>query len=121
MTEISIDQVQSISQYWLVYLSQEGHEKHIQLSACANNYSIHHGGASADGLSCVGLRRESDKGGSYELFNVGHTKVLCPWRPGIGGTIGALLKGKKPADVQRAKFEDFERQLNSFGWKTIEE
>lgn len=121
MTEISIDQVQEVGEYWLVYLSQEGETKHIQLSACANNFSIHRGYESDDGLKCVGLRSEDDKGGSYELFNVGHTKILCPFKPGIGGTIAALLKGKKPADVQKEKFLDFERQLNSYGWKTIEE
>lgn len=121
MTEISIDQVREIGEYWLIYLSREGGEKHIQLSACANNFSIHRGCEPGDGLKCVGLRREDASGGSYELFNVGHTKLLCPWKAGIGGTIAALLKGKKPADVQREKFLDFERQLNSYGWKTIEE
>lgn len=121
MTEISIDQVREVGEYWLIYLSQEGAEKHIQLSACANNFSIHRGYTSDDGLKCVGLRHEDERGGSYELFNVGHTKINCPWKAGIGGMIGAMLKGKKPSDIQRAKFEDFERQLNSYGWKTIEE
>ena len=117
MTEISIDQIQEIGQYWLVYLTREGEEKHIQLSACANNFSIHHGGES----NCVGLRHEDANGGSYELYNVGHTKVLCPWKPGLGGIIAAVLKGKKPEEVQREKFRDFEAKLNSFGWKTIED
>lgn len=121
MTEISIDQVQQIGRYWLVYLDQEGGEKHIQLSACANNFSIHRGFEQGDGLKCVGLRFVDDRGGCYELYNVGHTRILCPFKPGIGGTISALLKGKKPAEVQREKFADFERQLNSCGWKTIED
>ena len=119
MTEISIDQVREIGEYWLIYRDQEGEEKHIQLSACANNFSIHRGDQSGDGLKCVGLRSEDQNGGSYELYNVGHTKIHCPFRPGIGGTIAALLKGKKPAEVQKEKFLDFERQLNSYGWKTI--
>ena len=121
MTEISIDQIREIGQYWLVYLSPEGETKHIQFSACANNFSIHRGSPDEDGLKCVGLRSEDADGGSYELYNVGHTKILCPFKPTIGGTIAALLKGKKPADVQKEKFLDFERQLNAYGWKTIEE
>ena len=57
----------------------------------------------------------------YELFNVGHTLIKCPRSPGLGQTIAALFKGKKPAELQREKYEAVERQLNEFGWKTVAE
>lgn len=121
MTEISIDQIREVGQYWLVYLKESGEPGHIQLSACANNFSIHRGHASEDDRQCVGLRYEKNGCDCYELFNLGHTLIKCPRKPGLGQTIAALLKGKKPAQLQREKYDALERQLNEFGWKTIEE
>ena len=121
MTEISIDQIQEIGQYWVVYLKRSGENAHIQLSACANNFAVHRGYESEDGLKCVGLRYEKDGCDCYELFNVGHTLVKCPRKPGPGQTFAALLRGKKPAEFQREKYEAVEQQLNEFGWKTIVE
>ena len=75
MTEISNKQINEISEYWLVYLKESGEPGHIQLSACANNFSIHRGYESEDGMKCVGIHYEKDDCGFYELFNVGHTLV----------------------------------------------
>lgn len=121
MTEISIDQIQQIGQYWVVYLNEDGEPAHIQLSACANNFAIHRSQESGDGLKPVGLRYEKAGCDCYELFNVGHTLIKCPRSPGLGQTIAALFKGKKPAELQREKYEAVERQLNEFGWKTVAE
>ncbi len=121
MNEISIDQIQEIGEYWIVYLKESGEPAHIQLSACANNFSIHRGGESGDGLKSVGVRYEKDGCDCYELFNVGHTLVKCPRKPGLGQTVAALLKGKKAEALQREKYDAVERQLNQFGWKTIVE
>ena len=106
MTEISIKQIREISEFWLVYDKDEG-VGHIQLSACANNFSIHHGGESR----CVGLRYEKDGFGCYELFNVGHTLIKCPLKPRLFGSAAKL----------REKYESIEKRLNEFGWKTAEE
>ena len=106
MTEISIKKIREISEFWLVYDKDEG-VGHIQLSACANNFSIHHGGDP----KCVGLRYEKDGFGCYELFNVGHTLIKCPLKPKLFGSAAKL----------REKYEAIEKQLNRFGWKTVEE
>ena len=105
MTEISIKKIREISEFWLVYDKDEG-VGHIQLSACANNFSIHHGGDP----KCVGLRYEKDGFGCYELFNVGHTLIRCPLKPKLFGSAAKL----------REKYESIEKQLNRFGWKTVE-
>ena len=111
MTEISIKRIKSISEFWVVYSRDDGSDGHIQLSACANNFAVHRGYASDDGLKCVGLRYEKDGFGCYELFNVGHTLIKCPLKPRLFGS----------AAKQREKYESIERQLNGFGWKTIEQ
>ena len=106
MTEISIKQIREISEFWVVYTKDTGETGHIQLSACANNFSIHHGGESR----CVGLRYEKDGFGCYELFNVGHTLIRCPLKPKLFGSAAKL----------REKYEGIEKRLNEFGWKTVE-
>ena len=118
MTEISIKQIKEIGQFWVVYTRPEGDPGHIQLSACANNFAILRGDSSGDGLKCVGLRYEKDGFGCYELFNVGHTLVKCPLKPGF---LQKLLKGGKAEAFLREQYLDIEKQLNSYGWKTIEE
>ena len=107
MTELTCKQIRRIDQYWLVYAKDDGSEGHIQLSACANNFSIHHDGAE----NCIGLRYEKDGFGCYELFNVGHTVIKFPLKPTLFG--GAAKR--------RLQYENIERQLNEFGWKTIAE
>jgi hypothetical protein len=105
MTEISIKKIREISEFWLVYDKDEG-VGHIQLSACANNFAILHGG---DG-TCIGLRYEKDGFGCYELFNVGHTLIRCPLKPKLFGSAAKL----------REKYEGIEKRLNEFGWKTLQ-
>ena len=106
MNEISIKQIREISEFWVVYTKDTGETGHIQLSACANNFSIHHGGESR----CVGLRYEKDGFGCYELFNVGHTLIKCPLKPRLFGSAAKL----------REKYEAIEKRLNEFGWKTLQ-
>ena len=107
MTEISIKQIKEIGEFWIVYAKDDGSNGHIQLSACANNFSILRGGAE----NCVGLRYEKDGFGFYELFNVGHTLIKCPLKPRLFGSAAKL----------REKYEAIEKRLNEFGWKTVEE
>lgn len=121
MNEISIGQIQEINEYWIVYLKANGASAHIQLSACANNFAIHHGDDDADGKKCVGVRYEKNGCLCYELFNVGHTLIRFPRKPGLAQSLKALLKGKTGADLLREQYEDFERRLNEFGWKTVQE
>ena len=111
MTEISIKQIREISEFWVVYSKPEGAPGHIQLSACANNFALVRGDSSGDELKCVGLRYEKDGFGCYELFNVGHTLIKCPLKPRLFGSAAKL----------REKYESIEKQLNRFGWKTVEE
>ena len=106
MTEISIKQIKEIGEFWIVYAKDDGSNGHIQLSACANNFSILRGGAE----NCVGLRYEKDGFGFYELFNVGHTLIKCPLKPRLFGSAAKL----------REKYEGIEKRLNEFGWKTLQ-
>ena len=112
MTEISIKQIKEIGQFWVVYTRPEGAPGHIQLSACANNFKIHRGQESGDGLECIGLRGEQEGFGWYELFNVGHTRIKFPLKPRLFG-------GKKAEVRLRQQYEEFEAKLNEYGWKTI--
>lgn len=118
MTEISIKQINEVTPFWVFYSKETGEPGNIQLSACANNFTVHRGYVSGDELKCVGLRYEKDGFGFYELFNVGHTRVKCPLKP---NPIQKLLGGKRAAEKLRQQYEAFEAQLNSRGWKTIEE
>ena len=118
MTEISIKQIDEITPFWLFYSKENGEPGNIQLSACANNFAVHRGYVSDDGLQCVGMRYEKDGFGCYELFNVGHTLIKCPLKP---NPIQKLLGAQKAEARLRQQYEDFEEQLNSRGWKTIEE
>ena len=118
MTEISIKQIKEIGEFWVVYAKDDGSNGHIQLSACANHFTVHRGYVCGDELKCVGLRYEKDGFGFYELFNVGHTRIKCPLKP---NPIQKLLGGKRAAEKLRQQYEAFEAQLNSRGWKTIEE
>ena len=118
MNEISVKQIDEITPFWLFYSKENGEPGNIQLSACANNFFVHRGYVSGDGLQCVGLRYEKDGFGCYELFNVGHTLIKCPLKL---GPVQKLLGGKKAEAKLRAEFEAFEQQLNSRGWKTIAE
>ena len=114
MTDISMKQIKEITQFWVFYDKGNGKQGNIQLSACANNFSIHRGGDP----ECVGLRYEKDGYGYYELFNVGHTRIKFPLKP---NGLQNLLGGKKAAAKLRQQYDAFEATLNSFGWKTIEE
>lgn len=107
MNEISDKQIREITRFWVVYRKDSGEPGHIQLSACANNFSIQRGGEG----NCVGLRYERDGFGFYELFNVGHTRIKCPLK---GGLLGSAAK-------RRRGYEEIEKTLNRFGWKTIRE
>ena len=107
MNEISVKQIDEITPFWLFYSKENGEPGNIQLSACANNFSVHRGYVSEDGLQCVGLRYEKDGFGCYELFNVGHTLIKFPLK-------GGLLRS---AAKLRERYEGFEKQLNQFGWK----
>ena len=117
MNEIFLKQIDEVTPFWLFYSKDSGEPGNIQLSACANNFSIHRGYASEDSLQCVGVRYEKDGFGCYELYNVGHTLIKCPLKP---NPIQKLLGGKKAEEKLRAQYEAFEQQLNSRGWKTIE-
>ena len=118
MTEISIKQIDEVTPFWVFYSKESGEPGNIQLSACANNFSVHRGYVSDDGLQCVGLRYEKDGFGCYELFNVGHTLIKCPLTP---NPLQKLLGGKKAGEKLRQAYEEFEQKLNARGWKTIEE
>ena len=114
MTEISIKQIDEITQFWVFYSKPSGEPGNIQLSACANNFSIHRGG---DG-HCVGLRYEKDGYGYYELFTAGHTRIKFPLKP---TGLQSLLGAKKAARKLRQQYASFEAALNKNGWRTIEE
>ena len=120
MTEINIKQIDEITPFWLFYSKENGEPGNIQLSACANNFSVHRGYVSGDELQCVGLRYEKDGFGCYELFNVGHTVVCGPLKPGLVQNLGYMLSGKKPEEAHKAFLASFEEALNRGGWKTVE-
>lgn len=106
-------------QHWLVYFNDDGMKKHIDLSGCAWSFEKITGYVSADGLRAVGWRYEEDGQLCYELFNIGHTVVSAPVKPGLIQTIGYLLSGKKPEEAHKDFLTSFEKALNQGGWKTV--
>ena len=112
MNEIFLKQIDEVTPFWLFYSKDSGEPGNIQLSACANNFAIHHGG---DG-TCIGLRYEKDGFGYYELFNVGHTLIKFPLK---GTGLRKLLMGKKYDDALRSQYESIEKAFNNVGWKTV--
>ena len=106
--------------YWLVYVNENGDRKHIDLSGCASSFARNTGYVSEDGLRAVGWRYEEQGQVCYELFNVGHTVVFAPRKPGLVQTLGYMLSGKKPEEAQEALIASFEEALNRGGWKTVE-
>ena len=110
MNEIFLKQIDEVTPFWLFYSKDSGEPGNIQLSACANNFTIHRGYASEDSLQCVGVRYEKDGFGCYELYNVGHTLIKCPLKPRLFGSAAKL----------REKYEGIEKRLNEFGWKTLQ-
>ena len=93
MNEIFLKQIDEVTPFWVFYSKDSGEPGNIQLSACANNFSIHRGYVSEDSLQCVGVRYEKDGFGCYELYNVGHTLIKCPLKP---NPIQKLLAAKRP-------------------------
>lgn len=106
--------------YWLVYYNENGTLKHMDLSGCAGSFERVTGYVSEDGLRAVGWRYEEDGMLCYELFNIGHTVMYAPVRPGVMQMMGYLLRGKNPGEAHRVFLGEFEAALNRGGWKTVE-
>ena len=120
MTRIPLSKKILPDKYWLVYVNENGDRKHIDLSGCAGSFARNTGYVSEDGLRAVGWRYEEQGQVCYELFNVGHTVVFAPKKPGLVQTLGYMLSGKKPEEAQAALIASFEEALNRGGWKTVE-
>ena len=91
MTRIPLSKKILPDKYWLVYLNENGDRKHIDLSGCAGSFARNTGAVSEDGLRAVGWRYEEQGQVCYELFNVGHTVVFAPRKPGLVQTLGYML------------------------------
>ena len=120
MTRIPLSKKILPDKYWLVYVNENGDRKHIDLSGCAGSFARNTGYVSEDGLRAVGWRYEEQDQVCYELFNVGHTVVFAPKKPGLVQTLGYMLSGKKPEEAHEALIASFEAALNRGGWKTVE-
>jgi hypothetical protein len=120
MTRIPLSKKILPDKYWLVYVNENGDRKHIDLSGCAGSFARNTGYVSEDGLRAVGWRYEEQDQVCYELFNVGHTVVFAPKKPGLVQTLGYMLSGKKPEEAHKGFLASFEEALNRGGWKTVE-
>ena len=105
--------------HWFVYLNEDAGKKHVDLSGCAGSFERNTGYVSQDGLRAVGWRYEERGQLCYELFNVGHTVVFAPVKPGLVQTLGYMLSGKKSEEAHQAFLASFEEALNRGGWKTV--
>ena len=106
--------------YWLVYSTEEGTVKHVDLSGCAASFERISGYVSEDGLRAVGWHYEEGGQKCWELFNIGHTLMYAPLRPSLLQTVGYLLRGKEPKAAHKEYLEAFEAALNQGGWKTVD-
>lgn len=106
--------------HWLVYVNEAGEKKHVDLSGCAGSFERNTGYVSQDGLRAVGWRYEEQGQVCYELFNVGHTVLYVPKKPGLVQTLGYMLSGKKPEEAHGEFLASFEAALNRGGWKIVE-
>lgn len=119
MVRIPLSNKNLPDKHWFVYLNEDGSKKHVDLSGCAGSFERNTGYVSEDGLRAVGWRYEEKGQLCYELFNVGHTVVCAPVKPGLMQTLGYLLSGKKAEEAHRAFLASFEEALNRGGWKTV--
>lgn len=106
--------------HWLMYINDSGEKKHVDLSGCAGSFEHKTGYVSQDGLRAVGWRYEEKGQLCYELFNVGHTVIYAPVKPGLMQALGYMLSGKKTEEAHNAFLTSFEEALNRGGWKTVE-
>ena len=91
----------------------------MDLSGCAGSVAGNTGYVYDDGLRAVGWRYEEKGQLCYELFNVGHTVICAPVKPGLAQTLGYLLSGKKVEEAHKTFLASFEEALNRGGWKTV--
>ena len=120
MQRIRITKNTMPDRHWLVYVNEDGDRKHIDLSGCANNFSHATGYVSEDDLRTVGWRYEENGLLCYELFNVGHTVLFAPVKPGLFHILRYRLSGRNPDEAHRDFLSSFEAALNRGGWKTVE-
>ena len=120
MKEIKLSDVLEINAYWLIYRNENKEKAYIDLSASANSFSRVTQQAGTDGLRSVGQRYEENGVGYYELYNIGHTRISCPMKPGFMGVLSCKLSGKDPVQTQRETFLSLEERLNAVGWRTVE-
>lgn len=121
MIKIHLTKFNYPDKFWLKYRNEDNIVKYVNLSSCANNFSLLTGGkySSEDGLRCVGWRYEKDGCLCYEIFCIGHLTLLLPLAPSLLDRIISLLQGKKTDVAYREKLQKFEKALNHGGWKTI--
>ena len=122
MVKVKLNKRYFPDKYWLRYVNESGVTKQVNLSACANSFSLATGSAydTGDGLRSVGWRYEADGCLCYELFCVGPLQLYLPLQPGLMDRVRYLLQGKHPQEGYREKLEAFEQALNRGGWKTVE-
>ena len=105
--------------YWLKFINENGVLKHVDLSACANNFRSKTGYESQDGLKAIGWQYISGNNLCFELFNIGHIQLTVPVKPGPIQALGYLLSGKNPQQGHKEFVESFEKALAVGGWKVV--
>jgi len=120
MKEIKLSDILEVNAWWLIYRNENKEKAYLDLSASANSFARATGYSDADSLRCVGRRYRENGVGYYEFFNIGHTRIVCPLKPGFLETLTAKLSGKDPVRAREESCLAFEKRLNEAGWKTEE-
>ena len=117
MKQIHISKIEDVNNYWLVYRDDSDTVRHLDLSACANSYARRHPECPQAGHRIIGTRKLQGAMGVYELYDIGHSQILCPAKPGLWASLLAKLTGKT---LSEDLWLEFEQTLNQNGYCTVE-
>ena len=115
MVRIPLSSKNLPDKHWLMHINDSGEKKHVDLSGCAGSFERKTGLVSQDGLRAVDCRYEEKGLLCYELFNVGHTVIYAPVKPGPVQTLGYMPSGKKTEEAHKAFLASFQEAMNRGG------
>ena len=116
MVKLRISKHTMPDKHWLKYINENGETKHVDLSGCANSFERATGYESQDGLRAVGWHYVEGGQFCYELFNIGHTVLWAPAKPGPVMSILCAITGKS----YQMHLDSFAEALRAGGWKTVD-
>lgn len=117
MKRVHVSRCKVMDQNWVVYKSDDGLDKYVDLSSCANSFALTVGKDRLHSKDCIGWRYKEDDTILYELFNIGHLLIYASTKATLYDRIQNCLS-KRVRETRNAKLlREFEEALNRVGWR----